>query len=122
MRRFIAIAVVLSLILVSAPVFAAKDRRGASDKAYEQASDEAIFHRVGDWFATRGKSAEEKEAIIAERKAKRAAKRAQKELEKKKKAAEKELEKKKKAAEKEGRKLKKGTEKGFKGSKKGSGK
>ena len=111
MRKFIAIAVVLSFVLVSVPVFAEKGRKGASDKAYEKASDEAIFHRVGDWFATRGKSEEEREAIIAERKAKRAAKRARKKLEKK-----------KRAAKKEGKKLKERVEKGSKGMKKGSGK
>ena len=109
MRKFIAIAVVLSLVLVSMPVFAAKGRKGASDKAYEQASEEAIFHRVGDWFATRGKSEEEKAAIIAERKAKRAAKRAEKEAEKKKKTLGKEAKKTQKALRKKTRKMKKGS-------------
>ncbi|MGB2706221.1 MAG: hypothetical protein WBC74_05155 [Candidatus Omnitrophota bacterium] len=90
MKRVIAIVVILALTLVSMPAFAAKGRKGASDRAYERANKQAIFHRVGDWFATRGKSKEEKEAILTERNAKREAARAQKEAEKKKKTAEKE--------------------------------
>ena len=82
MRKVIALLVVFGLLAGIAPVYAAKDRRGASDQAIEKASDQAIFHRITDWFATRGKSKEEKEAIIAERKAERAAKRAQKEARK----------------------------------------
>jgi len=93
MRRILTAVIVISLILTSVPVFAAQGRKGASDRALERASDEAIFHRVGDWFATIGKSEEEKEAIIAERKAKRAAKRVQKELEKQERKAGKEAEK-----------------------------
>jgi len=72
------------------PAYAAQGRKGASDKAYEHASDEAIFHRVTDWFATIGKTEEEKEAILAERKTERAARRAQKKAKQEKKKAEKE--------------------------------
>jgi len=67
------------------PAYAQSGRKGASATAMEKASDEAVFHRVGDWFATIGKSPDEKKAIIAQRKADRAAKRAQKKAEKAKK-------------------------------------
>ncbi len=93
MKKFIAAAVILSLIAAFVPAFSAsaleKGRKGASERAYERASEEAIFHRIGDWFATRGKSEEEKKAIIAERKAKRAAARLQKQAEKQKRELEK---------------------------------
>jgi len=90
-KKAIIYGVVLSLFLVCLPAFSAeKGSIGASARAYEKASDEAIFHRVGDWFATRGKSEEESLAIIAERKAARAAKRAQKEAVKQKRKMKKE--------------------------------
>jgi 3'-phosphoadenosine 5'-phosphosulfate sulfotransferase (PAPS reductase)/FAD synthetase len=93
MKKLAVVLVVLSLLAAQSAAFAKpKGVKGASEKAYEHASEEAVFHRVGDWFATIGKSEEEKEKIIAERKAKRAAKRAEQEAKK----AQKELEKKKK--------------------------
>ena len=83
MRKIVTILIALVLIIASNSVFGAEGgEKGASDKAYEHASEEAIFHRIGDWFSTIGKSEEEKAAIIAERKAKRATLRAQKEAEK----------------------------------------
>ena len=87
MRRVVKLVVAVSLVLGAAPLYAAKDNQGASATAYERASDEAIFHRVGDWFATIGKSKEDKQAVIAEHRAKRMAKQAQKELEKQAKTA-----------------------------------
>jgi len=108
MKRLIVFFIAIALILSTVPVFGAQGRKGASDRALERASDEAIFHRVGDWFATRGKSESEKKAIIAERKAKRAAKRAQKEAEKKKRNLEKEARKAEKKVRKEAKALKKG--------------
>jgi len=87
--------------------FAQKGQKGASEKAYEHASEEAIFNRVGDWFATVGKSPEEKETIIAERKAKREAKRAEKEARKAQKEAEKEQKRLQKETEKQKQKIKK---------------
>jgi hypothetical protein len=73
----------LALTAVITPAHAVKGRKGASDEAYEHASDQAIFNRVGDWFATLGKTEEEKEAIISERKSKREAARIKKETGKK---------------------------------------
>ncbi|MFC1576035.1 hypothetical protein ACFL3J_00020 [Candidatus Omnitrophota bacterium] len=96
MKKFVVILIALSLVMVSMPAFAAKGQRGASTTAYEHASDDAIFHRVGDWFATVGKSDTEKKAIIAQRKAKRAAARAQKKAEQQKRKMEKEAERSKK--------------------------
>ncbi|MFC1666388.1 hypothetical protein ACFL0P_00760 [Candidatus Omnitrophota bacterium] len=101
MRKLMTLVLVLAFVMVSTAAFAAEGgRRGASTKAYEHASDEAIFNRAGDWFSTIGKSEGEKEAIIAKRKAKRAAKRAEKEAKKAKKKTEKEARKAKKQAEK----------------------
>jgi len=78
MKRLVALLLVMAIAFSAAPAFAFGEK-GASTTAMEKASDEAVFHRVTDWFATRGKSPEEAKAIIAERKAKRAADRAQKE-------------------------------------------
>jgi predicted ribosome quality control (RQC) complex YloA/Tae2 family protein len=93
MKKVITILLVFVFLAGITPVYSAPGKRGASDKAYEHASDEAVFNRVGDWFATRGKSEEEKQAIVAKRKAKRAVKRARKQAEKQKKRAEKEAKK-----------------------------
>lgn len=90
MKKLLVILVVLAIAFSAVPSFAQK---GASARAQEVASDEAIFHRVGDWFATRGKTPEEKQAILAERKAKRAAARAEKEARKAQKQAEKAMKK-----------------------------
>ncbi|MGD9015697.1 MAG: hypothetical protein PVI33_06720 [Candidatus Omnitrophota bacterium] len=89
MKRLIGIVIVLSLILSACPAFAAKGgEKGASARAYERASEQAVFHRISDWFATIGKSKEEKAKILQERKAKRAAKQAEKEARKAKEQAE----------------------------------
>ena len=107
MKRIIAFVLIFALFIGVMPAFAAQGRRGASDRALERAGDEAIFHRVGDWFATKGKTEQEKKAIIAERKAKRAAKRAQKEAEKKKKMMKKEAKRKQKELQKQMKVIKK---------------
>jgi len=77
-----------------------KEMKGASERAMERASDQAIFHRASDWFATVGKSEGEKAKILAERKAKRAAAKAKKMAEK----AERKAKKAGKKAEKKARK------------------
>ena len=93
MKKVVAFLLAIVFLIGIAPVHAAPGRKGASDKAYEHASDNAVFNRVGDWFATRGKSAEEKKAVLTERKSERAAKRAEKEARKQKRNAEKEARK-----------------------------
>ena len=94
MKRVIAIILVMSVMFGVSSVFAAQGgQKGASSKAYENVSDEAVFHRVGDWFATIGKSEEDKNVIIAERKAKRAAQRVEKEAQKQQKKIEKQMKK-----------------------------
>lgn len=80
MKRLIAAIVALALLLSVAPVFAAQGQRGASASAYENASDKSIFNRTTDWFSTVGRSQEEKDRILAEREAKRAAKRAERDI------------------------------------------
>ena len=108
MKRIIVSVLVLSLVMISMPALAAQGgTKGASQKAVENASDEAVFNRVGDWFATVGKSPEEKEKILAERKAQRVKKRAEKEAEKLKREAEKETKKMGKQADKKTKKAEK---------------
>lgn len=103
MKKVLVVTIILSLVMISMSVFAAEGgKKGASERAYERASPQAIFHRIEDWFATRGKSPEEKERILKERRAERAVKRAFKEARK----AQKEAERVKKKAEKKVEKTK----------------
>ena len=74
---FVGIAVILTCTNVS---IVYSDEKGANVQAMEQADDNAVFNRVGDWFATIGKSKEEKEIIKAERKAQRMKKKAEKKM------------------------------------------
>ncbi|HPN72706.1 MAG TPA: hypothetical protein PKZ41_01775 [Candidatus Omnitrophota bacterium] len=86
MKKFIVLvlAVMLSVGFAgSAWSQAGAGQKGPSARAFEKASDESALNRVGDWFATRGKSEQEKQAILAERKAKRTAEKMKKEAEKK---------------------------------------
>ena len=78
MRTLIKLIILVSFVCIANPLLLAEDKeKGASQKAYEHASGNAIFNRISDWFATVGKSPEEKEAILKERKAQRAAQRAE---------------------------------------------
>jgi hypothetical protein len=84
MRKLIAITIMFLFFLSVIPAFAQMSTRKGpnptpSQKAYEHASEKSAFNRVGDWFATRGKSDEEKAKIIAERDAQRAVKHVEKE-------------------------------------------
>jgi hypothetical protein len=79
MRKALNLIILLAFLFAANPLLWAQEgEKGASEKAYEHASENAIFNRISDWFATVGKSPEEKEAILTERKAQRAAKRAEK--------------------------------------------
>lgn len=69
-----------------------KGQKGASERAQERASEQSVFNRVGDWFATIGKSKEEKQQIIQQRKAEREAKKAEKRAQKLKKQGKKGIE------------------------------
>ena len=81
MKQAFIIAVALLLSLAVGPVFAAEGgEKGAGSKAYEHASGQAIFNRLGDWFATVGKSPEEKAGILQERKKERGKNRAEKQV------------------------------------------
>lgn len=103
MRKLFIILVALSFIAVSGFVFAEEEveakKKGASDTAYEHASDNSVFNRVSDWFATVGKSEEEKEKILQERRMQRATKRTEKEEKRAEKQAEKTRRKMKKELE-----------------------
>lgn len=80
--RKIALLMVVVLMVATPTAFAAKEGKGASEKAKEHASEKAIFNRVGDWFSTIGKSDEEKEAARVEKEARKEAKKAEKEAKK----------------------------------------
>ena len=75
MKKFAVIVLVLMLSVVFIDMASAqvKTVKGSNAMAYEKASDESMINRAGDWFATRGKSDQEKQAILNQRKAKRAA-------------------------------------------------
>ncbi len=95
MKKLAILLLVVAFAVTTVPAFAAI--KGPSAMALEKASNDSMVDRVGDWVATRGKSPEEAQAIVADRKAKRLAAKAQKELER----VQREAEKQKKVMEKE---------------------
>ncbi|MCF7870388.1 MAG: hypothetical protein K9M01_04655, partial [Candidatus Omnitrophica bacterium] len=113
MKKLILVLTALVFLAISTPVFSAEGgKKGASSKAQEQASQRSIFNRVGDWFATVGKSKEEKKKILNERKQKKTQEKTAKKTEKMQKKAEVEAEQaREKAAEKAKEKAKKMEEK-----------
>lgn len=86
MKKVVLAAIFLLTLIFCASAFAAEGeevkKKGASPTAYEYASPQAIFHRVSDWFATIGKSPEEKAKIKEERQAERETQRLQKQTQK----------------------------------------
>jgi len=94
MKKVLALLLILVFALGTIPAFSAPlGQKGASAQALANASDESVFNRVGDWFATRGKSDTEKQQILAERKVKRTAEKVQKEAQRQKKELEKQAKK-----------------------------
>lgn len=104
------LVLVLVFMMSGYALAAPQGEKGASEQAYEHASDNAVFNRVSDWFATVGKNKEEKDKILAQRKAKRAAQRAEKEAQKMKSEGEDAAKKMKKGAEEDAEKMKQETE------------
>ena len=101
MKKLIILISLACLVFAAHPGFAARGgKRGADQKAYEHASGNAMFNRVGDWFATRGKSREQKKAMIEERKIRRAEIRAMKKREEEAKKEQKRLRKTERKTEK----------------------
>ncbi len=100
MKKISAFAIILTLAITQLVIAAPEGEEGAAAAALENANDQAVFNRIPDWFATVGKSPEEKEKILAERKALRAQKRAEKEAKKAQKQAQKEARKTEKEAQK----------------------
>lgn len=93
----VAFVIFVALAVLFAPISSIA-RKGASDKAYERASDKAKFKREKDWFDKTGKknnadvsekdeemSKEEKEIRKEERKVQKEERKAAKEAEKKRK-------------------------------------
>ncbi|MFH1645038.1 MAG: hypothetical protein ABIB11_01320 [Candidatus Omnitrophota bacterium] len=101
MRKFFVYGFVALFLFVSLPVCSVEAKeKGASAMAYEHASDEAVFHRVGDWFATVGKSDEEKAKIKAQRRDERETKRMEKKMQQEEKRLQKQLKKQKSKSKK----------------------
>jgi len=65
--------IAVSASLSAAPAHAQTSGQAASPAAQQQLGQASFFERVGDWFATVGKSSGEKQVILAERRAKREA-------------------------------------------------
>jgi uncharacterized protein YpmB len=81
--KVIVISLVLTLVAGSASASYDEVKakvKGASAQAMERASENSVFNRVTDWFATVGKSPEEKTLILAERNAKRMSQKSAKSL------------------------------------------
>ncbi|MCK5178597.1 MAG: hypothetical protein KAR32_03635 [Candidatus Omnitrophica bacterium] len=115
MKKIMVLGLAAMLVFSATVLFAAKDKgKGASAQAQEHADDNAIFNRVGDWFATAGKSDEEKATIKAQRRAERKVKRAEKEAKKKAKEAKEKMKKGKKNLDKKMEKGKKNLDKRMK--------
>jgi len=92
MKKIAVFCLAAVFALGTVPALAAPEgEKGASDQALANASERSVFNRTGDWFATVGKSDEEKKTIRAERQAKRDAKRAEKQAKKQKQEAEKKM-------------------------------
>ncbi len=68
MKRSLVIVLIFIAGVVTVPAFAARNFDGASANAIARANNENIFHKIGDWFATAGRSPREQQAILAERK------------------------------------------------------
>ena len=92
----VVIAIMLSVVFTDAVSAQMRTEKGPSAKAYEKASENSAFNRVGDWFATRGKSDQERQVILTQRKAARTAERVKKETARRARQAEKQANKAKK--------------------------
>jgi len=101
MKKFIILLLAVAIVMSAVPAMA---QRGSGSVDFQK---DSVVDKVGDWFATRGKTPEEAKTIIAERKATRAAKRAQKEAERQKKILAREAEKAKKQMGKQAKDIKK---------------
>ena len=89
MKRFIA-GIVFVVFIISTPTVYAQRRGGYSTGAYsEVGADDSYLERVSDWFATAGKSRDEKILIKSRRRAARKIAATQKEIARKKKEIEK---------------------------------
>jgi len=111
MRKFLIPAIAAMLLAFATASFAAEDdEKGASESAYEHASEKSVFNRMGDWFATVGKSDEEKAKILKEREATRAEQRTKSKASEPPEKVEGDLEKEKKEKTQETEKIRERTE------------
>ncbi len=94
MKRSTIAVLVIACVLGTSQSFAQPEEapKGRS-VARERASDNAVFNRISDWFATRGKSPEEAEAIRTQRQEERDAARTRREAGRQKREAERASEK-----------------------------
>ena len=72
MKKFFSVFFLLAFLFTAAPsVIHAEDTAMQVESAYQEVAKDSFFERLGDWFATLGKSDSEKARIIAERRSKR---------------------------------------------------
>ena len=107
MKKLIVLIALACFVLSAVPALPAY-AQGKSAISSKELTDDSVIDKVGDWFATRGKSDAEKQKMLSQRKADRVARRAQKKIEKQKKQADKKLEQQKKSMQKARQDLKKG--------------
>jgi len=107
MKKLLALAVLVCFALSAVPALEAC-AQGKSTVSSKELTDDSVVDKVGDWFATRGKSDAEKQKLLAQRKANRVVARAQKKIERQKKQSDKKLDQQKKSMMKAKQDLKKG--------------
>ncbi len=108
MKKVLVAIFAVMFVLSAVPSFAAFEMKGAVAPAVQQAGNESALDKVGDWFATRGKTPEEKTVILNQRRADRAVKEAEKMAKQAQKDMEKMAAEAKKKAEQFGKDVKKG--------------
>lgn len=97
MKRLLLCVIVVSFVLTSSVSFAAMPWQKDTKVSLENVTKDSVIDKVGDWFATRGKTDDEKQAILAQRRTQRASEKAQAEAAKAKAQLEKKMAETKKA-------------------------
>lgn len=95
MKKVLFSVIIFSFIFLAGVLLAQESqkvsRTGTAPQAHEHASDQAIFSRVADWFATVGKPEEERNQILLERRDAREQKRLEKQSQRKQREAQRQL-------------------------------
>lgn len=107
MKKLVILAVLVCFVFSAMPAVSSH-AQGKSGVSSSSIADDSAIDKIGDWFATRGKSDAEKQKMLAERKMKRVAERAQKKAERGQKEAQKQMQKQKKEMNKSMKQMQKG--------------